>query len=187
MADTVANPGSFRSLRVSLVCLVVLSSCVAVICLLIEYQNYRAGGVLPRDTRSIIEAGGNAKWRTAPPFAAYYVVLIETRGQEYVDEHWDFMWARDDEALHLTDHERAMIEPILAEIKADRRLQDSVGSVGCMQYPLCVVGMVWSGMLVSLYQELQRRGRTIAGICGTVCLVSLCFAFYRAYFSSLGW
>ena len=151
------------------------------VCLNIEYLNYRAGGVLPRDVGSIKQRGGNPKWRLASPRMAYDIVLRQTRQRPLTNEE-----RTDPSLITLTADESRLLSEYQDEIELDNRLHRRVSTFGCLQYPLCVVGIFLAAMLLKWNDGESRLVKNSAFSTGTIFVLCLLDAFYRSYFSSLG-
>jgi hypothetical protein len=69
--------------------------------------------------------------------------------------------------------------------KAQGELRELIHGQGLNQYPLATIAAGWS--LYLLMKGRERRLWIVAGTSLALASISLGFAFYRGYFTSLGW
>ncbi|MBK1826477.1 hypothetical protein [Haloferula rosea] len=143
----------------------------------IEYLNYRTGGAIQRKA----EQEPHSKWRTGRGFFNTY---------EQVEANWRKEHGKDDDAeLNPSDYQ-AIEERVIAagwSPSPSDRLGKLLGSWGLVQYPL-------AAFLVFASLRAARARRTSGSIpckafyaATAVGVLALGLAFYRGYFSSLGW
>lgn len=143
----------------------------------IEYLNYRAGGPI----RSKAEQEPHSKWRTGDGFfAAREKVEADWRREKGID-HWAELSQSDYEAIR----ERMMATEWTPSPRD--RLGKLLGSWGLLQYPLAAF-LVFASL--SAAGSPRARGAIPAWVFYPPAMVgvsALGLAFYRGYFSSLGW
>ena len=65
------------------------------------------------------------------------------------------------------------------------QLRQLVESVGLLQYPVC---LILGALAVFHFNKRENQSRRILSAIAAACsFLALCIAFYRGYFSSLGW
>ncbi len=66
------------------------------------------------------------------------------------------------------------------------QLRGLVETIGLLQYPLALIAIVAS-LLLLMAPHSTRPTRRLATICGILAAICLIMAIHRGYFSSLGW
>ena len=145
-------------------------------CVRVEMLNTAAGNILPRE----LPAQGNPKWRSGR--TTEQVLLKEYEFRYRMERDLGF-----DATLPASAHMeiRMRIQTELPRRKAENELRALVGSWGILQYPiglfLFVIGLVGIRLCVSTVRKIIHGAACLVGGIGLV------MAFYRAYFTSLGW
>ena len=157
-------------------------------CLQIEWWNYRAGGLLPRDTGG----PGNPKWREAADrsIRAKIQRWIKTEEFERIIAEYGRITAEEEKALEtnprpLTAAEQDELERELDQSHTNSALQAWLQTGGLARYALAPFALVMS--LVLLVRAATCRGRLGFGFLGMLSGGAIGMMLYRGYFNSLGW
>ena len=149
-----------------------LTLAISSICLRIEWLNYQAGGRLPnREYRNGNPEEGVVKWRQS---------LITS------EKMWRICRMRKDKNRKLTADEQIEMEKTVSASVANNKLRGFVSSFGLLQYLFIPITLILGIRL--LVQRQKYRGKIWLSI-PPICIAIACWmiAFYRSYFTSLGW
>ncbi len=160
--------------RIRQTVLVVAAIVALAICAWIEVLNHRAGGTLPRS----LPEEGNGRWGTMSMTALRLACEKEYRIKHELEYE-----------APLPAGAAAEIEARFAELapryRADAALKGTVQTLGLLQYPLALWVCVYGFLRACASQTL--RWRSINALCAMAGLAGLTMAWYRSYFTSLGW
>jgi hypothetical protein len=143
----------------------------------IEYLNYRAGGAIQRKAKQ----EPHSKWRIGDGyFAARAEVEAEWRKENGVDR-----------GTHLSPSDYEAIRERLRTTEWSPsprdRLGELLGSWGLLQYPLAAFLILASLVAAASLPTSGPIPRWALYVPAIVGLLALGLAFYRGYFTSLGW
>ena len=157
-------------------------------CVQIEWWNYRAGGILPKDTRG----PGNPKWREAAARSIRANFQHRIKMQEYdrIIAERGRVTAAEEVALETNPRPLTVTEQNELQRELDQRHTNStllswVQTGGLAQYVLAPFAFVVS--LVLLIRAATWRGRLGCGLLGVLSGGAIGAMLYRGYFTSLGW
>ena len=145
---------------------------ISFICFQIEWLNYQAGGRLPnREYRNGDPEEGVVKWRES---------LVAS------EKAWRTFNLREDKNRKLTTDEQAEMKSAISHGISNNRLRAFVSSFGLLQYLFIPITLILGIRL--LIQRQKYRGKILLSI-PPICIAIACWviAFYRSYFTSLGW
>lgn len=149
-----------------------LTLVISSICLRIEWLNYQAGGRLPnREYRNGNPEEGVVKWRESP-FTS--------------ERAWRYFMLRENKERKLSAKEQIEMEKAVSASVANNKLRGFVSSFGLLQYLFITITLILGIRL--LVQRQKYRGKIWLSI-PPICIAIACWmiAFYRCYFTSLGW
>jgi hypothetical protein len=138
---------------------------------IIELLNSEAGNILPRKIEST-EGSGSGKWRT---FGQPEYQIPRMIYSEYKSEH---ELPFDAPLSNIIKNElQPRIDNLISQSKTENALKGYLGSIGLLQYPLAIFLLLFGK---------SRHKSYIGKFCLLCAFISLSFALYRGYFTSLG-
>jgi hypothetical protein len=167
-----AGPGALREKsrvpgKIAAIVLIAMTGLAVFTCLRIEILNAKIGFYLPRDFST-----DSGTWRQT-------MITNETR--------WRSSHANLDPTIAtrpLTVAERSRMNADMSRNHAWNALLDTVGTLGCLQYPLLFV------LIISLpFNIREQTGGWRVALLVSLALALVCggLMFYRGYYTSLGW